>query len=78
VLLNETVRPDADGVEVACSLTFPVSPRLVRVTVELELFPARKIGGMGGVVVSRSSAETPIVRVEDLTKVPLVAVTVNV
>jgi hypothetical protein len=77
-LPKETVRPDADGVDVACNLTFPVRPRLVRVTVELELFPARKIEGIGGVVVSRSSAETPIVTVEDLTKVPLVAVTVNV
>ena len=77
-MLNETVRPDADGVVVACSLTFPVRPKLVRVTVEFALFPARKIEGIGGVATRWKSAETPIVMVEDRTSVPLVGATVNV
>jgi hypothetical protein len=76
-LVNETVKPGSEGVEVACNLTFPERPKLVRVTVEVALFPGRKMEGVGGVATKWKSAETPIVMVEDRTRVPLVDATVN-
>jgi hypothetical protein len=76
-LLNETEKPDAEGVEVACNLTFPVRPKLDRVTVEFALFPGRKLEGVGGDATKWKSAETPIVMVEDRTRVPLADETVN-
>jgi hypothetical protein len=71
------VKPDAEGVEVACNLTFPVRPKLDRVTTEVALFPGRKLEGVGGAATKWKSAETPIVIVEARTSVPLTDETVN-
>lgn len=53
-------------------------PKLARVTVEVALFPARKMEGTGDVTTRVKSAEIPMVMVEDLTRAPLAEVTVNV
>ncbi len=53
-------------------------PKLARLAVEVELFPARKMEGAGDVTMRVKSAEIPMLMVEDFTKVPLVDVTVNV
>jgi len=63
--VKEVVRPVADGLEDAVSRTFPVKPKLLRVTVEVALLPATNMLGIGDVEEREKSAETPIVTVAE-------------
>ncbi len=68
-LLRMRVRPV--GAETPVNPTVPVNPKLVRVIVEVEFVPARKMSGDGVDALMPKSPETPKVSVTECSRDPL-------